>query len=665
MNGIFQNGVGITACNEPFVVWTVDAMTRIGLTEMPGDNDTVIIKAARGEYESFQIIISAISETNGINITISDFVGESDRISKEHVTFYREMYISITESTPESPLSPGLYPDILLPFVDPLTKKDLHGMYDASPFSVPAGCNQPIWVDVYIPYNISPGEYYATITVKANNNFSATLPVHLTVWDFELPPGPIVRGNFYLSWSDLEKEYDLDWSDPDYEEKYFPLVRRYIDSMLAHRLPPDSPDDAEPIVDEDTGKINYDEVVPGLGTTIGENLEYYIETWNLPTMCAGIYVDWPWENPLHSDREKALRYLRSIYEYFSDHGWENKLYVWTIDEPNNLSAYQAVRKWSELVHEANADLKFLVTEQPTPDNPAWGSLVGYVDIWVPIAAEQQLDREAIEERLANGEEVWSYVALVQPPSPVWAIDYPPLHYRVMPWLNFLNDITGLLYWCVNYWSEVEDPWVDPATWKHWGETYNGEGSLYYPGTEEKIGYDGPVPSMRLKWLREGMEDWGYLLKLQKDGKEDFAKKLVKELITDWETWEQSVDKWYKIREKLAEGIETTKDIISPEIMPKKPLEGYLYINDREIIPLYLSTIIFGSITVEIDAWDNETGINRIEFYVDNVLKATDDKPPYQWIWDEEVFGLHEIKAIAYDNAGNSANSTMNVIIFNV
>jgi len=101
----------------------------------------------------------------------------------------------------------------------------------------------------------------------------------------------------------------------------------------------------------------------------------------------------------------------------------------------------------------------------------------------------------------------------------------------------------------------------------------------------------------------------------------------------------------------------------------KPLVGierpsnYLYILDREIVPLKMP-IIIGKITIMADAYD-EDGINKVEFYVDEVLKSTDYEEPYSWLWNESAIGRHEIKIIAYDNSGNKAEDMINVMIFNL
>ncbi len=40
--------------------------------------------------------------------------------------------------------------------------------------------------------------------------------------------------------------------------------------------------------------------------------------------------------------------------------------------------------------------------------------------------------------------------------------------------------------------------------------------LFYPGS--KFGYDGPIPSIRLKAMRRGLQDFEYLRLIEKSGK---------------------------------------------------------------------------------------------------------------------------------------------------
>ncbi|KAA0014823.1 MAG: hypothetical protein FE037_02910 [Thermoplasmata archaeon] len=99
-----------------------------------------------------------------------------------------------------------------------------------------------------------------------------------------------------------------------------------------------------------------------------------------------------------------------------------------------------------------------------------------------------------------------------------------------------------------------------------------------------------------------------------------------------------------------------------EVEIRKPKEKFLYIFDREILPFF-NTIIIGKVTIGVDASD-EDGIERVEFYVDDVLKYTDYDEPYLWHWDEFAMGWHEIKVVAYDNSGKEGEDKINVMIFN-
>ena len=103
-----------------------------------------------------------------------------------------------------------------------------------------------------------------------------------------------------------------------------------------------------------------------------------------------------------------------------------------------------------------------------------------------------------------------------------------------------------------------------------------------------------------------------------------------------------------------------EDSVPPEVYITRPLDSYLYVNIQDLIEfqillrfIFISAIIIGKIDIEVNAFDNLSGINRVEFYIDDELKDVDDTKPYSWTWDEKVtFFPYEIKVIAYDNAGN-------------
>ena len=98
-------------------------------------------------------------------------------------------------------------------------------------------------------------------------------------------------------------------------------------------------------------------------------------------------------------------------------------------------------------------------------------------------------------------------------------------------------------------------------------------------------------------------------------------------------------------------------------MPKNKqlinLEPGIYVDNAQKMPFPIP-IIVGSIDIKVQASDTESGMNMVEFYIDNELKLTVTEKPYIWKWDEFSFGRHILKVIAYDNAGNSDTDEMKV-----
>lgn len=99
--------------------------------------------------------------------------------------------------------------------------------------------------------------------------------------------------------------------------------------------------------------------------------------------------------------------------------------------------------------------------------------------------------------------------------------------------------------------------------------------------------------------------------------------------------------------------------ISPFISIISPKQNYLYILDREIIPLS-KTVIIGKKTVEISAFD-EDGIDKIEIYVDDILQA-EIMEGEKWVWKNTI-GQHTLKAVAYDIYNLQSSDSIEAFIF--
>ena len=76
--------------------------------------------------------------------------------------------------------------------------------------------------------------------------------------------------------------------------------------------------------------------------------------------------------------------------------------------------------------------------------------------------------------------------------------------------------------------------------------------------------------------------------------------------------------------------------------------------------------------LEIPFWvranpSDNVGIERVEFDIEPFgeregLPLKDYDPPYEWFWNDKIYGFHMIKAIAYDNDNNFIGQKIETII---
>ena len=101
------------------------------------------------------------------------------------------------------------------------------------------------------------------------------------------------------------------------------------------------------------------------------------------------------------------------------------------------------------------------------------------------------------------------------------------------------------------------------------------------------------------------------------------------------------------------------DTTPPTLEITRPLKG-LYFFNKEIIKLTGGTLIIGNIDVNVTATDDDSGMNRVEFYVALQLMENDTESPYGWLWSQMAFFKQTVTVKAFDNEGNMASETIEV-----
>jgi hypothetical protein len=514
---------GTAAASEPGV-WLTHSLERVAQDEPLRDVDRLEICAARGETESCQMIVSAPEGgLSNVAVRSGEFVGPDGRvISSDHVSLYREHYVRVSHGSPKhggsnEPSGPGMYPDALIPFCDPNSGEALSGAeLTAVPFDLEAGASQPIWIDVAVPRSAAPGTYRGTVTVTSDQGM-AKAEVSLKVWDFELPLKPSLYTAFGLRQND-----DLAAAEE--------LLRHKV---MPYRVPAGS--ERELI---DTWGLNC----TNLGFSSGA---YYRHREMKPPP------------PVAEIRERAAGHERDLL-----------LYNYTADEiGGSPELYDRIQEYARNLHAAGVPNLITITPVPELTDDGTGTGRSAVDIWVLLPEMHESAPERVAEVLAKGDAVWSYTALVQDDhSPKWEIDFAPINYRMLH--GFINQslgFTGYLYWATDLRSE-DDPWGEVPVYglndaRYEPYTYPGEGHLVYPG--EQVGVAGVVASMRLKWVRDGVDDYEYVEALKRLGRGDEALEICRRVGRDWRHWTKSPGELEAARRQLGEAIEKATRAFPP------------------------------------------------------------------------------------------------------
>ncbi|MGC4120889.1 MAG: DNRLRE domain-containing protein [Myxococcales bacterium] len=510
---------GPDAAVFPPTIGVVGVMTRVRPDQpTPPLAVGAVISAARNEFESFQIVI--VGPATNVSVTPSALTGPAT-IPAADVRPYQEAVVTLSEpSSVDSTAAtfPARFPDALVPGIDEFVGETRNGF----PFSVLPGETRAIWVDVYVPLGTPFGVYTGQVVVTSQEA-TATVPVSLTVWDFELPQNASLRTAFGFDYGAILSP--TGHAIPFADARWFPLRQRYGRLALDHRISLSVIDDG---FDDDMAHFNtwYGPLLDGTAGTTEPNAS------------------------LRS--VQALGNLSTWATDFKAHGWFDRLFQYTCDEPPRRCAWSDIPARASAAHGVDPSFRTLVTT--TIQSADANGVTTSINIFVPlinflddkpvaeggIATYVGNQRAKYDAFLAANpiNEIWTYQSCMsygcettEPYATGWPsymIDASPLRNRAEEWLSWSLRLSGELYsdTVLNY--SAQDPWVDPLAHLEGG---NGEGTLFYPGRPNKIGGAThiPVASIRLKMIREGQEDYEYLKLCASLGAPDLSNFLASDL----------------------------------------------------------------------------------------------------------------------------------------
>jgi hypothetical protein len=540
------------------------------------ETQAVSLRGARNEFVAFQIVIENTGETplKGVRPQVAALTGPGQFDVAANVRMFRQCYMPLARHYTDSWAMTGevgekfWFPEVLapleLPGQAPLTVPDANQKIDGQK------C-QAVWVDVSVPHKTAPGTYTGRISVAAANARDAALKLKLEVLPLTLPDELTFAVDMMASPRPITRHWKLALRRPDHQRKYLALEEAFFRLFHEHRCTlnmfPGSP----------TRRNSTPEqvVMPTFAPkTAGKGESFRVADWSAYDAHFEKYftgeafkdqprggrpvrhqflpfsLGWPSKFSQYYDDRKAYetefkRALRDFARHIERKGWAQTRFQvffngkrkwgepWNTDEPMTKADYAALRMYGQWIREALGDpkrrrarIEYRV-DIGTPQRMA-GELDEVVDLrnvnyeaynetgffWGPFRRQQE----------ARGETWWYYAA--DRANQRWARnDWSMASSFLWAWEMWDLDVRVCCKWASLLWGP-KDPVASPGV--QWNYC-----AYAYPGTA--FGLDGPVPGLKLKALRRGLQDMEYLALLAaKDGNARRADAILRKHYSTWD-----------------------------------------------------------------------------------------------------------------------------------
>ena len=415
------------------------------------------LSLARNESESFQIIVRPPggADLEKVTLRARDLVNaQGGRIPASDIRLHTVAFYPVVVPTHyEGPT--GAWPDALPEF---------------EPFTATGGQCNPLWVTVYAAPGTPAGTYEGMLELGWSGRDPVELGLRVTVHDFELPRTPHLKTDFGF-WADgavsLCKRFGYKGSDAQ-------LLEAYLDNALRHRVT------LRELAQFPAESADYKASLAAYEPKMKDLAARGVSTFSVPVSL-----------------QDVPEQLKLADAFVKRNGIKDRVFCQIANEPERPSwprLYEAMQKSREIA----PNIPLMLTTfgvQPFFHEAA--------DIWaVHVPVMDTVNNRVVLDRVAAGNAVWWYVNHT-PPRPYgnFFLDFAAMEHRILFWQTWALGISGMHYWSANYSDPDANPWRDqlditPA---------NGDGFLLYPGPS------GPISSIRWETIRDGIEDYDYLV----------------------------------------------------------------------------------------------------------------------------------------------------------
>ncbi|HEY5913256.1 MAG TPA: glycoside hydrolase domain-containing protein, partial [Verrucomicrobiae bacterium] len=369
-----------------------------------------------------------------------------------------------------------------------------------SELELPPDYTQPLWFTVHAPKDAAPGVYRAEVGLSTGAGKPITIPLTVRVLPFALPDQGRLRAIFDLRFgpgggfgSGIGSKEDR---------------RKWLRFMAEHRLGIDSIEPPPKFGYED-GKVSmdaaeFDEMAHYCFDELGMNVAYtpqffYLFGWAYPPK--KLFGLEPFTPQWTDAFEQAYRLFS---RHITEKGWHDKFVYYISDEPHFQHQFvvDQMKKLCALIHEVDSAIP--IYSSTWRHCAAWDDSL---DLWgigqygcFPVNEMEQLQKA--------GKQMWfTCDGQMATDTPYLATE------RMLPYYCFKYGVRGFEFWGFAWWTY--NPWQvgwhqfirqsDEGKKFYWVRYPDGDGFLAYPG--KLVGIDGPVSTIRLEQVRQGLEDY--------------------------------------------------------------------------------------------------------------------------------------------------------------
>ncbi len=540
------SGCGPAIGARPVTVWAADMRQQVEpSTRGPAADDAIYdaergslnLQAAVNETVCFQVVIhSGLTSLADVNIELGDLRSDKGHTLRAEAKVFRAWPVRVEAFHPwqrlyrQDECQPREVYDVLVPADTPE-----YGL----PVTLPPDTMALAWVDLHIEKGSEPGVYAGTVRVTSKGQPLWTMNASLEVHPFALPDAPALRAITRFDGRDLCRSH-LRLAGKAYApvrlSQHDPLVDQAIDLihataelLNAHGVT-GVPAGYGPALHVDAdGNLqvrwqDYDRLVQPLLDGEFSSGRVRPDAWPVPLEAGDIPLPGRGTGSTGLYQRLLSQYARQAAEHFRLRRWHDQAFF-EVDVPGTWPDDYA--RWQQLIvptlAQAAPTLRRLV-RLPDAQMGAYG--------WFGWPDTHRLTARADILSVPGRFFVYSD-APPQPDRQRWLRpDHPPfcpslrlgaggIDPGALPWAAWRLRADAIDLPDQGGWPDSRDIVVDRPD-------ADGDGWLVWPG--QPWGLDAPVPSIRLKRLRAGLQECKYLYLLRQHGRVHVDELLAESLV---------------------------------------------------------------------------------------------------------------------------------------